>query len=55
MRPAIVLLVLAAGLLAVVLLRKEREASFDARYDRTEERIRVLADDITEDLSETDE
>lgn len=46
MRPAIVLCILAAGLLATLLLNEERERNFDRRYENVQERIRDLAQDI---------
>lgn len=50
MRPAIVLLLLALLLVATTLSRREKDSSFDARFDRTEERIRAMAEDIDSEL-----
>lgn len=51
MRPAVVLFILATGLLATVLLRPEPKSGFDTRYERAEEKIRALGEDIDKDLN----
>ena len=50
MRAIIVLVILALALIATVLLRKEREGSFDARFDAAETRIQEMARDIDQQI-----
>lgn len=52
MRPVIVLLLLGLLLVATTLSKRERDHGFDARFDRTEERIRAMAEDIDTELDE---
>ena len=53
MRPVIVLLLLGLLLVVTTLSRREKDNSFDVRFDRTEERIRVMAKDIDTELDES--
>ncbi len=55
MRPAVVLVILGLGLLALVLIKREQDSSFDARFENTEKRIQELAEDIDSDLKENEE
>lgn len=54
MRPAIVLAILGLALLTMILIRRDHDSSFDARFDNAEERIRALAEDIDGDLDRPD-
>jgi len=54
MRPAVVLVILGLALLATTLIKREQDNSFDARFENAEQRIRVLAEDIENDLEESD-
>lgn len=54
MRPAVVLVILGLALLATMLIKREQDNSFDARFESAEERIRALAQDIENDLEEAD-
>lgn len=51
MRVIVVLVILALALIATVALRKERESNFDYRFERAEQRIDDLAQDIDDDLN----
>lgn len=53
MRPVIVLLLLGLLLVVTTLSRREKDNSFDVRFDRTEERIRAMAEDIDTELDES--
>lgn len=55
MRPAIVLAILGLALAAMMLLRREHDASFDARFANAQERISALADGIEDDLDGPDQ
>lgn len=50
MRVIVVLAILTLAMVAMALLRTEREASFDYRFEQAEERIDDLAKDIEQDL-----
>ncbi len=55
MRPVVVLVILGLMLTATTLMKRERDGNFDARFNRAEERIRMLAEDIENDLNEVSE
>lgn len=55
MRPALVLLMLAAGLLATFLLHRHETRSFDGRFKQAQQRIEHLAREIDEDIARDNE
>lgn len=54
MRPAIVLTILVAALVALALARDKKVNSFDGRYEQVEDRIRALSNDIDRELEAAD-
>jgi hypothetical protein len=52
MRVIVVLVILALALIATIALRKERESTFDYRFDKAEQQIEDLARDIDDGLKE---
>ena len=54
MRVIIVLVILALALVATIVMRKEREANFDHRFEQTEKRIRDMAEDIDDEFEDSE-
>ncbi len=55
MRPAIVLGVLAAGLLATFLLHEEETRGFDGRYEKAQQRIETLAREMDAEIEQEED
>lgn len=55
MRPLVVLLILAAAMIALAVSHEREVKSFDGRFEKAQERIRSLADEIDNELERTKE
>ncbi|MXP14152.1 hypothetical protein GRI44_05240 [Altererythrobacter confluentis] len=52
MRVIVVLVILTLALIGTVVLRKERESSFDYRFEQAEKRIEAMSRDIDKNLGD---
>ena len=52
MRPAVVLAICGAALVALMVMRNEQEASFENRYTKAEQAVRAMAQSIDAELAE---